>query len=190
MPKGCTEWIYEGVFRQMHLQWFPPDIIGDDVWCHTHCRHAKARDSGRGWRSQSVMFSQKGFWNHQDLVPNWVMETMELSTVVNMQPEKKGYTLYTDLLCFGDFVLTAFMFYLPRPFFPGCLHSSSETRTNSNSKLCFEKNVPNSCWQGGQNSGAVINTVASQREGCSMFLPCLCGFSPGSPGFSDNLSHV
>lgn len=89
---------------------------------YTHSRHAKASNRGRRWRSQSVMFSLKVLWNHHALVPNGVMETwtcplLSTYTVCKHAAKKKGDTLYTGLLCFGGFVLTASMFYLPRPFF-------------------------------------------------------------------------
>lgn len=77
-------------------------------------------------------WSQIESWKH-GLVHCWAH-----TQYVNTRPKRRE-THCTHLLCFGGFVLTASMFYLPRPFFPGCLHDSSETRRDSDSKWCFEK---------------------------------------------------
>lgn len=81
--------------------------------------HTKARDRRRRRMLRSVMLSLQQFWNHDALVPNWVMETWTYPlsrtyTVCKHAAIKERRCTKTGLLCFGGFVLTASMFYLPR----------------------------------------------------------------------------
>lgn len=112
---------------------------------YTHSRHAKARDRGRRWRSQPVMFSQKLLWNQGVLVTPWVMETWMFFCshqllcayiVCKHVANNKRDTLCTRLCSFWWFVLT--MFFLPRPLFsPRCL----QCWQHSDSIWCLKRNI-------------------------------------------------
>lgn len=124
-------------------------------WQHQEPTHDNARDRGRRRRSGSVRLSPKQVWNHDALLPNWLMETwasplLRTYTVCKHVAIKERRCTIAGLLCFCGFVLTASMFYLPRPCFPWCLYCWSETRTDSDFKWCFEINVLNSCCKVGK----------------------------------------